>query len=133
MDHALCIDVVECSADCDSYRATIGNRKNANPPGDFTRVESVDKLSYQNRHAIDFASVERRDYIRMREAPDHSHFGIEALECPGLSEPVTRQHFHGDLSPELGVPRQIDAAHPASADSPDDFIFTNLVRYKLGT
>ena len=83
------------------------------PPGQRLALQ---QLHHQEVDVTLPADVVEGADVRVIQARDRPGLAREAGESLGILRHVRRQDLHGDVTPEPGVPRPVDLAHPSRAD-----------------
>ena len=75
-------------------------------------------------HPVLLAHVMNRADVRVIERRDGAGLPLEAFPPLGISGHGRRQHFDGNITPEPGIVRPIDLAHPACAERAADHVWS---------
>lgn len=81
---------------------------------------AVDELRDDEELSVEFLEGVNGADARVRQRGGRARFAPQTISMLRLTRQMGRQHLQRDRAPQARVRRQVDAAHPASTDLPDD-------------
>ena len=83
---------------------------------------SLDQLHHEELLPVGFFQAVQRGDVRMIELGKERGFTLETIEALLVLGELLRQHFDGDVTAELRVPRSVNLSHSALTNGLDDFV-----------
>ena len=89
---------------------------------------SVHEFHDQEAPFVDGVELVDGDDVRMVERRCGARFLLEAADGVGVAGEPGPQQLHGDLAAKPRVVREVDLAHPATADERQHFVMSDACR-----
>ena len=98
-----------------------GNRRLSDP---LFEGQTFDELEHQRPYAAALLEAVDVPDVRVIHRGERHRLALKTPETIGIGRELLGQDLDGDVAIELRVAGAIDLAHPAGAESPDDFVGT---------